>query len=356
MKKALITLLLTCLTIAVTAILASAQSYPPGIISHWKFEEGIGSIVSDSVGNNDGTLTGLVGWTGGIVGSAIDVDEQGGGVRVPHSDSLSPTHAFTIEGWVYPRTLYEDPPGISIFVSKVQYFSTAHTNYLLGISPINEPACQGGGRCLQMRFGNISWYNYWYGSTQIEEQMWTHTAATYDGETTTLTLYVNGALDAVFTDIPSDPIANTAPFVIGWDPSTLRPWDHFDGVIDEVAIYDRALSAEEIQARYEAVVDADGDGVLDDVDRCLGSVADNIVLNPNKYAQNVDFGAFEVGPANDQSIVYDMSTTYGCTCIQIVEEVGAGKGHLKKGCSPGLIEEWTGVSANPDRKAGIGKK
>jgi len=102
--------------------------------------------------------------------------------------------------------------------------------------------------------------------------------------------------------------------------------------------------------------DCDYDGVPNDVDMCLGSLPDDISLNPNQYAQNASFGPFEVGPNNDQSSVYDMSTTYGCTCTQIVEELGAGKGHLKKGCSPSLMEEWTGVSANPDRKAGIGKK
>jgi len=102
--------------------------------------------------------------------------------------------------------------------------------------------------------------------------------------------------------------------------------------------------------------DGDDDGVPDNVDACPNSVPDNIVLNPNQYAQNIIFGAFEVGPNNDQSIVYDMTTTNGCTCKEIVAALGAGKGHLKKGCSPSLMEEFTGVSANPDRKAGIGKK
>ncbi len=49
-----------------------------------------------------------------------------------------------------------------------------------------------------------------------------------------------------------------------------------------------------------------------------------------------------------------MTITKGCTCKQIVEKLNAGEGHLKKGCSPSLMEEWTGISAEPDRKAGIG--
>lgn len=102
--------------------------------------------------------------------------------------------------------------------------------------------------------------------------------------------------------------------------------------------------------------DSDSDGVPDGEDVCADSVADNIALNPNQYAQNTDFGPFEVGPNNDQSIVYDMTTTKGCTCKQIVEQLGVGKGHIKKGCSPSVMEEWTGISAEPDRQVGIGKK
>ncbi len=103
--------------------------------------------------------------------------------------------------------------------------------------------------------------------------------------------------------------------------------------------------------------DSDGDGVADGDDQCPGSVPDGIELNPNQYANNI-FGtlAFEVGPNNDQSIVYDMGLTGGCTCRQIVDALGAGTGHLKKGCSPSLMEEFTGVSANPDRKATIGRR
>ncbi|MFH1724808.1 MAG: LamG-like jellyroll fold domain-containing protein [Elusimicrobiota bacterium] len=99
--------------------------------------------------------------------------------------------------------------------------------------------------------------------------------------------------------------------------------------------------------------DADADGVYDgfgeEADACPGSTADGIALNPNQYAQNSGFGPFEIGPDNTQSAVYDMLATRGCTCRQIVAASGAGKGHLKKGCSPGLMEEWTGLSGEADR-------
>jgi len=105
-------------------------------------------------------------------------------------------------------------------------------------------------------------------------------------------------------------------------------------------------------------LDADNDGLNDcTADKCLGSVADNIALNPNQYAQNnMLTNAFESGPKNHESIVYNMQNTKGCTCKQIVEKLGLGLGQIKKGCAPGVMQQWTGLSGEPDRVAGIGKK
>ncbi|MFH1726076.1 MAG: hypothetical protein ABII00_15825, partial [Elusimicrobiota bacterium] len=100
--------------------------------------------------------------------------------------------------------------------------------------------------------------------------------------------------------------------------------------------------------------DSDGDGVFEGFageteDECLDSELDAIALNANQYAQNAGFGAFEVGPDDAQSAVYDMLGTRGCTCRQIAAALGAGEGQLKKGCAPGLMQKWTGISAQPDR-------
>jgi parallel beta-helix repeat protein len=101
--------------------------------------------------------------------------------------------------------------------------------------------------------------------------------------------------------------------------------------------------------------DEDSDGVFDAVDLCPGSVADPVVqLNPHHYAQVVDFGAFEVGPSQDESVVYTQEVTKGCTCAQIVDGLADGKGTLKRGCDRDLMEAWTGVSAQPDWDAGLG--
>lgn len=103
------------------------------------------------------------------------------------------------------------------------------------------------------------------------------------------------------------------------------------------------------------LLDADGDGVADNLDRCPDSVLDRVRLKRNQYAQNTEFGAFEFGPHNLQSLAYSMETTKGCTCKQIVGILGAEKGYIRKGrlvkgCSPSIMERFTGVSAEPDKR------
>lgn len=91
------------------------------------------------------------------------------------------------------------------------------------------------------------------------------------------------------------------------------------------------------------VVDDDNDGVLNESDVCPDTKVENIALNPNQYAQNNSTLAFEVGPKNDQSVVFTMADTKGCSCEQIAKELGIGEGHIKKGCSLGIMERWTGI-------------
>jgi cysteine-rich repeat protein len=91
------------------------------------------------------------------------------------------------------------------------------------------------------------------------------------------------------------------------------------------------------------VVDNDNDGVLNESDVCPNTKVENISLNPNQYAQNNSTLAFEVGPKNDQSVIFTMADTKGCSCEQIAKELGIGEGHIKKGCSLGNMERWTGI-------------
>ena len=93
--------------------------------------------------------------------------------------------------------------------------------------------------------------------------------------------------------------------------------------------------------------DSDGDGVLDVLDNCPGTVLPESVpttgqLKPNHWALTDDDLLFDTmvrgkGPPRQG---YSTADTAGCSCQQIVEAQGLGKGHIKHGCSIGVMKEW----------------
>ena len=89
-------------------------------------------------------------------------------------------------------------------------------------------------------------------------------------------------------------------------------------------------------------LDADHDGVADECgDRCAGTVAPESVptsgLKPNHYALVDGDWTFDT-PAGSSDIT--VQQTAGCSCEQIIVEMGLGNGHRKNGCSKGAMEDW----------------
>jgi predicted extracellular nuclease len=92
--------------------------------------------------------------------------------------------------------------------------------------------------------------------------------------------------------------------------------------------------------------DSDGDGVTDDLDRCMGTVipetAPQRYLQTNNFVLADDDRLFDTTPPNGTGpeASFDIFDTAGCSCEQIIDELGLGKGHTKFGCSLGAMEEW----------------
>ena len=97
--------------------------------------------------------------------------------------------------------------------------------------------------------------------------------------------------------------------------------------------------------------DSDGDGVLDVNDVCPATVIPEGVptqsLGNNRYALIDDDGIFDTISRGDSSgTVFTIQDTAGCSCEQIIEELGLGKGHEKKGCSGEAMQNWVDL-VNP---------
>ncbi|MCX6924019.1 MAG: protein kinase, partial [Verrucomicrobia bacterium] len=217
---------------------------PPGLVSWWP-GEGSGR---DVVGNNDGTLFNVT-YTNGEVGQAFVFNGTDSYVLVPSSANLNPTGSFSIEAWVYPQ---QNPPEGAVLVTKwgdTGEFENQRS-FTLSLLP---------GRALN--FGISDSDHQWDGAFQafptdpgaVTAQAWNHVAAVYDQSSGTRRIFVNGEQVKSRTDTPITICSGEAPLTLGaHSRGGGQIIGHFSGLLDEVSLYHRALSAEEIQAIYNA--------------------------------------------------------------------------------------------------------
>ena len=199
-----------------------------GLVAAWGFNEGAGATVRDSSPHgNTGTLVNGPAWSSGRTGGALSFDGVDDRVRVNDSASLDLTTAATFEAWVFPTAALA---GWRTIVQKEvdAYFFTAS-----GGGPGNRPTSGGtfGGACC----AHVA------ASSALPANTWTHVAATYDGSQ--LRFYVNGALVASAAAAGSYAV-NGSPL---WMGGNAVYGEHLRGKLDDVRIYNRALTAAEIQ-------------------------------------------------------------------------------------------------------------
>jgi chitodextrinase len=210
---------------------------PSGLVGAWGFGEGAGATTADGSGNgNTATITGAS-WTAqGRYGNALSFNGSGNVVRVPSSTSLNLTTGMTLSAWIRP-TASQSGWRTVLQRQAEAYFLTASSD---------SPGRPAGGATIG---GNVP---YLIGPTANPVNAWTHLAATYDGST--LRLYVNGA--------PAGSRAATGAIQTTTNPLWIggnTPYgEYFQGLIDEVRVYNRALSQTEIQTDMNAGIDSAG--------------------------------------------------------------------------------------------------
>ncbi|MHC4457061.1 MAG: LamG-like jellyroll fold domain-containing protein [Planctomycetota bacterium] len=203
-------------------------------VAHWKFDEGSGTTANDSAGSNHGTVYGAT-WTSGQIGGALSFDGDDDYVLVPDSDSISiGNQDCTISAWIRPNAF-----GF-VIVSKVK--DTADKEYDMKIV--------GDGKIHVSVEKNA---NNQYAETTtspITTSIWQHVAVTFDSSTTTPVFYYNGAFQASTSKINTLPDELDDDLYIGKAGGTYTG-GHIDGLIDDIRIYNRVLSAEEIEELYQ---------------------------------------------------------------------------------------------------------
>jgi hypothetical protein len=201
---------------------------PPDMVSWWDAE----GNANDIIGSNHGTLMNGATFAPGKVGQAFSFDGVDDYVQVQNPTGLPLGNApRTLEVW------FKTPKDLTITTeSAIVQYGTASYSQMFGlITSMNAP-------------GKLYFYGHGIdlaGTTTIQPDTWYHGAVTYDG--TTIGLYVNGQMEAS-TTISLNTTLDMNGVTIGYRNDSSR----WQGAIDEVGIFNRALTAEEIEAIYSA--------------------------------------------------------------------------------------------------------
>ncbi len=211
-----------------------------GLVGYWHFDEGVGTTTFDAAGmRNNGAITiGATGsqtnvaqaWTNGtpsVAGNALNFDGTDDYVFINDSSSLDLTSSFTFAMWIYPVSY----PTEGMILNK-------ESTYELATSPSGT---------IKWAINNTTPKWTWVDTgLTVPLNQWTHIAVTYNGSS--IITYKNGGAQISTTAGAGNIIPNANPVTIAARSGGTTSF--FAGKLDEVRIYNRALSAAEVATMY----------------------------------------------------------------------------------------------------------
>lgn len=242
-----------CCLLSLSIILAMAFVFPTwnavasleGLVFYLSFEEQ-GNPIDHSPDPADVSIIGELKQINGKIGKALEFDGNvENHISVADSDKLSGMNAMTIEAWVMPYVPDPILPGAFAIISKrIDFESEDSFNLFLAngriVGRINS----------QASFPVTS-------ETVLEDEMWYHLAYVFDGnaaEEERQKLYVNGVLESTIPH-PHESVKKTdVPLWVGILNALNRSEGPWTGVIDEVRMWNRALSEDEVKLYMEGLV------------------------------------------------------------------------------------------------------
>lgn len=184
------------------------------LIDTWQFDEGEGNIATNSIGAHDGEIIGSK-WTFGKFGNALEFDGVDDTVVVRDYPTFDISENMTFMAWFRPTDTLTN-----------RTFIVKHDSFYVSFGEQN-----------QLKFG-VHPHDISVESADNIRSRWYHFAVTFDAKT--MRIYINGQLNSVLPNaVPMTP--SEADLLIG---------QGFSGSIDEVRVYNKALSEDEIVDAY----------------------------------------------------------------------------------------------------------
>jgi hypothetical protein len=212
----------------------------PGMIAWWSFDEDKDAPVAmDHSGHRLGGLLHKATRAQGLDGNALVCD--GGCVEIPKNTLLSVTQGVSVSCWVRTDKAGQ---GNTWILNHVFQGGTA-TGYRLGLLE--------GKPCFEVP--QTDWSHHLKADVDLPTGRWVHLAGTFDGQT--MRIYVDGEEHGTM-DRPG--FVNTNDFHLCLGNYEIDHASHFEGLLDEVKLYGRALTKEEVQAQHKALAEDAGRG------------------------------------------------------------------------------------------------
>lgn len=215
------------------------------LVSHWAFDEGSGTTIQDSgTGRHNGTVYGNPVWSSGKIGGCLDLDGDGDVVNMGDIDAFEfGNNNFTVSFWFNTQGAHNyggNQGSYGIIVGKYnmhlgrQWTISQEPDNRLNFSTWDTSSSSSGDSCRSTE----SYYNKWVFCTAVR-----------DGSTKYL--YIDGVLDN--TGICDGIVTGkTTPLLIGANSvyTSIQYYECFNGLVDDVRIYDYALSAGDVYQLY----------------------------------------------------------------------------------------------------------
>lgn len=206
---------------------SDAEIDPKNIVGIWLFDEGKGEKATDSSSNgNHAVFTGKPKWVGGKFGSGLDFNGKTDYLAAPDSKSLNIINSITIVAWIKGNAY----PAANHVLRKIADAGTAAI-YMLRIQP----------ETLRIYIGTVDKQVNMAGNTILKPGKWYHVAMTYDGKK--IIAYLDGKVDGSL-DANGKIVESRGELRIGRG----EPAGYFNGVIDEVGLFNKALTEGEIKS------------------------------------------------------------------------------------------------------------
>ncbi|MCF7958576.1 MAG: hypothetical protein K9M57_09035 [Phycisphaerae bacterium] len=258
------------------------------VYGHWRFDEGAGSVAGDAIRGNHGTLVGQVSWQEGKLGTALQFSKQGHVDVTNAFNQHAITQSITLAAWIKFSKKGNWPTIVSKGDNSWKLCLRGNTGMLhfalTGITVAGDEIT-----------GENDFIN---GTIDLSDDQWHHVAGVYDHQAGRMTIYVDGAID-VQKDATGTIAANNHGVWVGgnseYSGTNRGGWD---GLIDNVRVYDYPLTPAELN-QTEYFVNKNGgsnsnDGLSENsafatIQHGIDSASqgDCVYLCPGRYAEPV---------------------------------------------------------------------